>query len=76
VTVGEYIEQIRVADTDTAAYAVTREAYAEAVAKTLSVDEWNQVWIAFNRRSRGVPVTDTSDYWRGGPRDDGNWTGD
>lgn len=76
MTVADYIERIRTAESDEAAWEVRREAYQASVAKRLTVDEWNNVAIAFDRRARGEPVTDTSDYWRGGPRDGGNWTGD
>ena len=76
MTVQDYIERIRTADSHEAAWEVRSEAYNAAVAKQLTVDEWNDVAIAFNRRARGEPVTDSSDYWRGGPRADGNWTGD
>lgn len=64
MTADEYIAQVRLAATDEAAYAVTRQASADAVAKRLTVDEWNSVWLAYDKRSRP---------WR---HEEKNWTGD
>ncbi|NBW12311.1 MAG: hypothetical protein EBR82_30195 [Caulobacteraceae bacterium] len=52
MTAEEYIERIRTAKTDDAAYAVSREAYAAAVRKQITVEEWNAVWCAYDKRTR------------------------
>jgi hypothetical protein len=52
MTANEYLAQVRAADTVEAAYAIKEQAYAEALAKRLTVEEWNAIWIAYDRRSR------------------------
>jgi hypothetical protein len=52
VTANEYLAQVLAADTVEAAHEIKDQAYAEAVAKRLTVEEWNAVWIAYDRRSR------------------------
>ena len=64
MTVAEYLERIRTAPTNDAADAVTKEAFADAQARRITVDEWNAIWAAADKRCRP---------WR---YRDNPWTGD
>lgn len=52
MTATEYLERIRTAETTDEAYAVTREAIEACHAGRLTVEEWNAVWIAYDKRAR------------------------
>lgn len=64
MTAAEYLERVRTAATAEAVEAVTREAYDAAVARRLTVAEWNEIWTAADQRARP---------WR---YIRNNWTGD
>lgn len=64
MTAAEYIDLIRTAETNEAAAEVTRAAFADAQSRRLTVDEWNDIWAACDKRCRP---------WR---YRDNNWTGD
>jgi len=75
MSIGHYIEQIRHADTDDAAFAVVRAAYDAAVAKAITVEEYNALWLELSRR-HDPDSRSGDDFSRGGPRSGCNWTGD
>ena len=65
MTAAEYLEQIRTAPTDDAAFAVTRVAIVAARAKEITVDEWNAVWIAYDKRARPWHYEERGGRWTG-----------
>jgi len=75
MTIGQYIDAVMQAESRDAAYRIVREVYDQAVAKRFSVDEYNSVWGAWDRRWFR-PTSGGHDYMRGGPRDGSSWTGD
>jgi len=75
-TVGEYIDAVFQAENREAAYRIVREAYDQAGEKTISVQDYQSVWIAWDRRWFQAAAAGGNDFTRGGPRQGSNWTGD
>lgn len=76
MTVDQFVERIRAAETRDYAKAVRSEAFNEHYHRRMSVTDWsiiNKVWL---ERWCQVPTHTLSDFDRGGPRGSGNWTGD
>jgi hypothetical protein len=65
VTAAEYLEQVLTAPTNDAAFAVTRVAIVAARARQISVDEWNEIWIAYDKRSRPWIYEERGGRWTG-----------
>ena len=65
MTAAEYLEQIRTAPTNDAAFAVTRVAIVAARARQITVDEWNSVWLAYDKRSRPWLYEERGGRWTG-----------
>ena len=76
MTVDQFVERIRAAETRDDARAVRSEAFNEHYHRRMSVNDWsiiNKVWL---ERWCQAPTHTMSDFDRGGPRGCGNWTGD
>ena len=76
MTVDQFVERIRAAESRDDAKAVRSEAFAEHYHRRMSANDWsliNRVWLD---RWCQVPTHTMSDFDRGGPRGSGNWTGD
>jgi len=65
VTAAEYLEQVLTAPTNDAAFAVTRVAIVAARAREISVDEWNEIWIAYDKRCRPWLYEERGGKWTG-----------
>lgn len=65
MNVAEYLEQIRTAPDNDAAFAVTRSAIVAARAKQITVDEWSAVWIAYDKRARPWLYEERGGRWTG-----------
>jgi len=75
-TVGEYIDAVFQAENREAAYRIVREVYGQARAKLISVQDYQSVWTAWDRRWFKAGSGGGNDFSRGGPRHGSNWTGD
>ena len=76
MTVDQFVERLKAAETRDAAKAVRSEAFNEHYHRRMSANDWsliNRVWLD---RWCQVPTHTMSDFDRGGPRGSGNWTGD
>ena len=76
MTVDQFVERLKAAETRDDAKAVRSEAFTEHYHRRMSVNDWsiiNRVWLD---RWCQVPTHTLSDFDRGGPRGCGNWTGD
>lgn len=45
----DYLDRIRDAETNAEAFAVTRDAIKAANEGRLTVDDWNAIWIAYDK---------------------------
>lgn len=76
MSVDQFVERIRAAETRDDAKAVRSEAFHEHYHRRMSVNDWNLINRVWLERWCQVPTHTLSDFDRGGPRGSGNWTGD
>jgi hypothetical protein len=76
MTLSEYIDAATTAADSHAGYAVVHQAWQALIAKELTADDYERVYIAWESKWFPTHGGTCADYVRGGPRPGGRWTGD